>query len=122
MKYLLLLAIRIYWRIPTKYHDKCIFRESCSRYVYRITRQQGFRAGIRALLERNELCRPGYMVYKWEGRFYLKTAGGTLVQEEDIAEKLLPPHSSLFLDFDDPLAFHDQLNIPGRETPDRSGS
>lgn len=121
MKSLLLLAIRIYWRIPTKYHDKCIFRESCSHYVYRIAQQQGFRAGIRALLERNELCRPGYMVYKWEGRFYLKTAGGTLVREEEIAEKLLPPHSRRYLDFDDPLALRDRLHIPDN-TPDRVGN
>ena len=93
MKYLLLLAIRIYWRIPTKLHQKCIFRETCSHYVYRIASNQGFLAGVAALRERNELCRPGYVVYRYQGHYYLKTANGTIVEEQDIAFSELPPRT-----------------------------
>lgn len=100
MKYLLLLAIRIYWKIPTRWHQRCIFRETCSHYVYRIASQQGFRAGLAALRERNELCRPGYIVYCSQGHYYLKTAGGTVFEEKDIALTELPPYNKKILDFD----------------------
>lgn len=33
MRYLLLLAIRIYWVIPTKLHSKCIFKDSHIRAI-----------------------------------------------------------------------------------------
>lgn len=100
MKYLLLLAIRIYWRIPTKLHQKCIFRETCSHYVYRIASNQGFLAGVAALRERNELCRPGYVVYRYQGHYYLKTANGTIVEEQDIAFSELPPRNKNIIDID----------------------
>ena len=100
MKYLLLLAIRIYWKVPTKWHNRCIFRETCSHYVYRIASQQGFLAGLRALRLRNELCRPGYVVYRSQGRYYLQTANGTVFTEEDIALTELPPHNQHILDLD----------------------
>lgn len=101
MRYLLLLAIRIYWVIPTELHSKCIFKETCSHYVYRIAKQQGFIAGINALKERNELCRPGYLVYRYEGHFYLKTASGKVFAESDMSDSILPPNNSQLLDFDD---------------------
>lgn len=100
MKFLLLLAIRIYWKIPTKLHKRCIFRETCSHYVYRIASEQGFIAGIKALLERNELCRPGYIVYKSLGRYYMKAANGTIIEEKDIALSELPPINNNILDID----------------------
>ena len=100
MKYLLLLAIRIYWRIPTKLHQKCIFRETCSHYVYRIASNQGFLAGVAALRERNELCRPGYVVYRYQGHYYLKTVNGTIVEEQDIAFSELPPRNKKIIDID----------------------
>ena len=101
MKHLLLLAIRIYWKLPTQLHQRCIFRESCSHYVYRIACTKGFWAGVQAMKLRYKLCRPGYVVYKSEGRYYLKTANGTIFEEEDIAPSELPPISNHILDLDD---------------------
>lgn len=100
MRYLLMFAIRIYWRIPTKLHNKCLFKETCSQYVYRIAKHQGFIAGLIALKERNELCRPGYVVYKSNDSFYLKTAGGQIFTEDSISPNILPPVSDKYLDFD----------------------
>lgn len=60
MRYLLLIAIRLYWLIPKKNRRCCLFKETCSKYVYRITRQQGLSAGIGALSDRRKKCRPGY--------------------------------------------------------------
>lgn len=101
MKYLLLLAIRIYWKLPTRLHQRCIFRETCSHYVYRIASTQGLWAGIQAIKLRFKLCRPGYVVYKSEGRYYLKTANGVIIEEEDIAPSELPPICNNILDLDD---------------------
>lgn len=100
MKHLLLLAIRVYWKIPTKWHQKCIFRETCSHYVYRKASERGFKAGIAALRERNELCRPGYVVYLSQGHYYLKTANGTVFEEQEIALSELPPCNKHILDLD----------------------
>ncbi len=111
MRYLLLLAIRAYWLIPTRLHDKCIFRESCSHYVYRVARQRGFLAGLSALRKRNALCRPGYVVYRFEGKFFLKTAGGQVFNEDDIALSLLPPRNTNFLDFDGDALSGGTLNL-----------
>lgn len=111
MRYLLLLAIQAYWLIPTRLHDRCIFRESCSHYVYRVARQRGFLAGLSALMERNSLCRPGYVVYRFEGKFFLKTAGGQVFEEDDIALSLLPPLNMDYLDFDDGVLSGGVLNL-----------
>ena len=100
MRYLLMFAIRLYWKVPTKLHDKCIFKETCSHYVYRIAEHQGFVAAIKAFKERNKLCRPGYVVYKSMGKFFLKTANGEIFEEEYISPNLLPPYRNTFLDFD----------------------
>ncbi len=60
MRYLLLFAIRLYWLVPQKNRRRCLFKETCSKYVYRITRQQGLTEGIKALKDRHKKCRPGY--------------------------------------------------------------
>lgn len=100
MRKLLLLAIRFYWKIPTRLHEKCIFRESCSHYVYRMAKEQGFIVGIRAFLERNDLCRPGYVIYRSEGRYYMQTASGRIIDEKDIAQSELPPENNNIIDLD----------------------
>ncbi|WP_394803540.1 membrane protein insertion efficiency factor YidD [Niabella hibiscisoli] len=61
MRYSLLFAIQLYWLlVPKKSRKRCVFKETCSKYVYRIARQQGLRAGIAALNDRRKKCRPGY--------------------------------------------------------------
>ena len=64
MKYLLLLAIRIYWLIPKSSRRRCIFKCNCSRYVYNITRKKGLVAGIKALSKRFRQCRNGFAFLK----------------------------------------------------------
>ena len=60
MKYLFLFLIRIYWLIPKSKRTRCIFKETCSHYIYRVTKQYGFKKGILALKERKIKCKPGY--------------------------------------------------------------
>jgi putative component of membrane protein insertase Oxa1/YidC/SpoIIIJ protein YidD len=58
---LLILLIRIYWKlIPEHKRNICIFNESCSKHVYRIAESQGLIKGIKAFIKRFRQCRPGY--------------------------------------------------------------
>ena len=83
MSVLLRLAIRLYWRIwPAAWRRRCLYRESCSRHVYRIAAEAGFRPALRALRRRYRTCRPGYHliltgpapgVYLADGSFLYRT-------------------------------------------------
>lgn len=103
MKYLLLFVIRLYWwLIPPSRRKHCIFRESCSNYVWRITKEDGFKAGIKAFLFRNKHCCPGYAIYKFQGRFEIKTVNGHILKEKEIDPRLLTTHNPSLIDLDNP--------------------
>lgn len=113
MKYLLLLIIRIYWiAVPPSGRKQCIFRESCSRYVWRITISEGFLAGIRAFRFRNRHCCPGYAIYKYKNHYELKTVNGLILKENEIDERLLTTDNPSLIDFDNPLLMQEsQIRI-----------
>lgn len=90
MRWTLLAAIRLYWAIwPERFRRGCLFRESCSRHVYRITRQQGLRCGVRALVARYRACRPGYAIVAAYGQRWLSLADGSLIPAGEAAPRLL---------------------------------
>lgn len=64
MKYLLLFLIRCYWLIPARCRRKCIFKESCSHFIYNTAQKQGLRKGLLALQQRFRQCRQGYAIYQ----------------------------------------------------------
>lgn len=66
MNKLLQLFIRIYWLIPQSKRRRCLFKESCSHYVYKISAEQGFKKAIEAFNDRRHQCRPNYSFYKTE--------------------------------------------------------
>lgn len=66
MSVLLRLAIRLYWLLPESRRRRCLFRESCSRHVYRLAGEKGFRAALAAFRVRSRQCRPGYAFYRSE--------------------------------------------------------
>jgi uncharacterized protein len=89
MQFLFLTAIRLYWLlIPMKNRRKCIFKESCSRYVYRICFDDGFVAGSKAFAFRFRNCRNGYMLFKnpVNGEMNALLASGIVVSGEIIVE------------------------------------
>ena len=91
MKCLLGVAIRLYWvLIPASSRRRCIFEESCSRYVYRITYEKGGAAGWYALIERIRKCRPGYVVVKNLDKYELHLKDGSIIPEEEMSNHLLP--------------------------------
>jgi putative component of membrane protein insertase Oxa1/YidC/SpoIIIJ protein YidD len=63
MKRAVLFAIQLYWRLVVPERRRhCIFRESCSHHVHRITRDHGVIKGISAFAHRFRRCRGGYAV------------------------------------------------------------
>lgn len=50
--------------IPESKRRKCIFRESCSRYVYNKIINEGFFSGLKALQYRHNNCRAGFHIFK----------------------------------------------------------
>jgi len=59
MKWSLLAAISLYWRLTNPDGRRhCLFRQSCSRHVFEMTAENGARAGLRALVRRIRQCRP----------------------------------------------------------------
>lgn len=63
MKWILIFLIHFYWLIPKKWRRRCIFKNTCSKYVYQTTKEQGFLKGIKALKQRMKQCTPYYTVY-----------------------------------------------------------
>jgi putative component of membrane protein insertase Oxa1/YidC/SpoIIIJ protein YidD len=63
VKHLFILLIKGYWLIyPERVRRKCIFKESCSLFVYNKTKEGGFFMGINALKKRIKQCKPGYRI------------------------------------------------------------
>ena len=61
MSHLIVACIQAYrWLVPSEVRRVCLFRESCSAYVYRVAIERGACAAILALLKRSRQCAPGY--------------------------------------------------------------
>ncbi|MEH6656858.1 membrane protein insertion efficiency factor YidD [Leeuwenhoekiella marinoflava] len=68
MRIFLLLLIRFYWiSIPKTNRRRCLFKKSCSHYVFDIAKDEGLLSGLKALNFRYKHCRPGYFILKDEG-------------------------------------------------------
>lgn len=98
MKYLLLLAIRLYRAaIPAHKRRKCIFRTSCSAQVYQATLQDGCITGLKALKYRFINCRSDFFIFEnpVSGRKSMLLPNGELLPEEQIAERFIRPEQTL---------------------------
>ena len=94
MKQLLLIGIRLYRRLlPTHRAGQCLFSESCSQHVTRITHEQGFVAGIRAFVRRTRQCRRGFRVVSSPdgGRLELILSDGAILRGDEISSKVFSP-------------------------------
>ena len=92
MKQLLLIVIKLYWvSIPKKNRRPCLFKETCSQFVYRQTKELGFFEGIRALISRYKKCRKGYQLHHTNHGFVMELVDGTLILEKDISPNIIDP-------------------------------
>lgn len=74
----------MYWRLPSSIKTRCChFKESCSRYVYRITNEQGFNAGLRALKQRFNQCRGGYGVIEIDKTEFILFQDKTIIERTE---------------------------------------
>jgi len=92
VKQLLLLIIKLYWiSIPKRNRRPCLFKETCSQFVFRQTKELGFFEGIKALLSRYKKCRKGYQLRTTDDGFVMELIDGTIVLEKDISPNILNP-------------------------------
>lgn len=87
MKYSLILVIQLYWKIiPECKRRKCLFKLSCSKYVYQITKNKGLISGLKALLFRVKNCNPYYNITEIKGEKLLITKSGEIFTKKEISE------------------------------------
>lgn len=92
MKWAILIVIKLYWMVfSEKKRRCCLFKETCSHYVYRHTVEGGFFKGANALCQRLKKCRKGYQLYSSLQGFEMELADGSVIKEDEIAPRLLEP-------------------------------
>jgi len=90
MKNLFLFIIKTYQvLIPKRFRGKCLFKESCSHYVYRLTQENGFSDGISALRYRVHNCKPNYFITENKGKILLITARYKVIEEGYLSENII---------------------------------
>ena len=68
----------------------CLFKESCSRHVYRILNEQGFKSGLKAFKTRYRSCRSPYaLITTDEGVYQLHLCTGEIVDEHHMSPVIL---------------------------------
>lgn len=90
MRIVLLWLIKSYWLlIPTKKRNNCLFKKSCSNYVFDITKKDGIIKGLKALRYRFKHCRPGYYIINGiEGKLLI-TARNKVFSPNEIKNEIL---------------------------------
>jgi len=92
MKYVLLIIIKLYWvLIPKHKRRHCIFKKSCSKYVYDITLQYGLKEGLKAFHFRYKNCRNEYELFEnpLNGEIQIILPNKNVIKEKDISSKLI---------------------------------
>ncbi len=89
MKWTILFVIRLYWLIPKRYKRSCLFKVSCSNFVYKSAQERGFLCGISAYLTRKKQFRPGYQIIisKSIGN-QIKLVDGCFISENEVSSKV----------------------------------
>lgn len=92
MKHLILFVIRMYWKIiPPSKRKKCIFKKSCSNYVFEVTEKEGFLSGLKAFRFRYENCRGNFTIFKnpINNQIQMILPSLIIIDEEEITERLI---------------------------------
>lgn len=92
MKLFILLAIRLYWiAIPQSKRRKCIFKKSCSNYVFETTQKEGFVKGLKAFQFRYKNCRGNFAIFQnpINNKIQMILPSQIIIEKEDIAERLI---------------------------------
>jgi hypothetical protein len=96
VKQILLIVIKLYWYlIPKRNRRPCLFKETCSKFVYTQTKELGFLEGIKSLLLRYKKCQKGYQIHISDQGFFLELIDGSIIFEKDISPNILNSINSL---------------------------
>jgi len=89
MRFILLSIIQAYWYlIPPRKRRKCLFKKSCSRYVFDVTKEEGLLKGIKSLNYRLKHCRPGYFIINGKEGMLLISAHNEVFDNNEISERI----------------------------------
>ncbi|WP_010181007.1 membrane protein insertion efficiency factor YidD [Aquimarina agarilytica] len=90
MKYSLLLIIKIYWAIiPKKIRGKCLFKKSCSHFVFDMTKRNGIISGLKAFKFRFKHCRPNYNLINSEDGLLLISVNHFVFKQNEIDTRII---------------------------------
>jgi putative component of membrane protein insertase Oxa1/YidC/SpoIIIJ protein YidD len=90
VKYFILFTIKFYWFIiPPHKRNKCLFKESCSRFVYRNTKNLGLVEGLKALNHRIRSCKPGYFIVEIDGEIGIIARDKQFYKKNQLRDNLI---------------------------------
>lgn len=92
MKLILLLIIRCYWiLIPQSKRRKCIFKKSCSHYVFETTQKEGLIKGLKAFHFRYKNCRGNFSIFKnpINNKIQMILPSQLIINREEISDRLI---------------------------------
>lgn len=118
MKIILIIIIQFYWRIcPQMRRRSCLFRESCSQHVYRVTSHEGLGAGIRAFLRRFRVCRAGYTIVQRRTGINVRLLDGTMITQNEVSAYVLAPYQHVNREIGDGSTRNNSSLLPAKPTP-----
>ncbi len=86
----MLFNIKIYWLVkPKRFSGRCLFKESCSHYVYKNTKKGRFLKGLQSLSFRIKNCRPGYHVVEIKGKRGIITRNKLFFEMRELCDQLI---------------------------------
>ncbi len=89
MKYLFMFIIKCYWHFyPKKYKPKCLYKESCSKHIFKKFKHEGLKAGLEAFHSRIQSCRPNYRFIEIDNEIVILTSNGKVITNNEMAEWL----------------------------------
>jgi len=98
MRIMMLFAIRMYWRlIPAHRRRRCLFKKSCSHFVFDKASQEGFCSGLKAFRYRFNTCRPGFQMFinPIDNQPILILKNGDTLAEDELSDNIIEDFNSL---------------------------
>jgi putative component of membrane protein insertase Oxa1/YidC/SpoIIIJ protein YidD len=78
-------TIEYYWNTVSESNRRvCLYKTSCSRFVYAEIEKNGFIAGVKAYIFRVRNCNYQYVINSNNGKIQIQTKHGQLLLEEEI--------------------------------------
>jgi hypothetical protein len=84
------IIIQIYWKIlPKEKRRVCLYKVSCSNYIYNILKSKGFVSGLKSMIYRLRNCNNNYEIFNDNGFYYIRTSRGLIIKEDEMSESIL---------------------------------